>query len=99
MKKLLVICSIILLTVMACKKEKTVLWEGKITGSDFRKCICCGGWWIEINTSTYRFYHLPENSNIDLLHDTLPIYVKVRWQKDKNACIGDEIIIDYITKK
>jgi len=99
MKKLLVICSIILLTVMACKKEKTGLWEGKITQPDWRKCMYCGGWFIEIDKSTYRFYHLPENNNIDLQRDTLPIYVKLRWQKDKNACLGDEIIIDYITKK
>ena len=73
--------------------------EGKITGLNPRECMCCGGWNIEINNSTFRFYNLPENSNIDLLHESMPLYVELVWKKDKNGCLGDEILIDYIKKR
>ena len=73
--------------------------EGKITGCDFRECMCCGGWYIEINNNTYRFNNLPVNSNIDLQHEPFPIHVEVIWEKDVHGCLGDEILIDYIKKK
>ena len=88
-----------MLALVACKRDNNLLSEGIITRSDFRKCMCCGGWYIEIDHSTFRFYDLPENNNLDLQHETFPIYVEVSWEKDKNGCLGDEIIIRYIKKK
>ncbi|MCX6233694.1 MAG: hypothetical protein NT175_03075 [Bacteroidetes bacterium] len=96
MKKLIIICCILLLTLIACKKDNHLMYEGKITGFDASKCMCCGGWFIEINNTTFRFYNLPENSNLDLWNEPLPIYVEVVWKKDEKGCLGDEIIIEYI---
>jgi hypothetical protein len=105
MKKAIFFITLILipLTFSYCKKEYTenaFTNLGKITGYDPRKCPspCCGGWYIEINNKTYRFFALPENSNLYLGFDSLPIYVLVSWKKYENGCAGDEIVIDYIKK-
>lgn len=71
---------------------------GTITGMDYRKCKCCGGWFIEINSETYHFHELPENSNLNLNNESLPIEVNLDWVVDENACLGDEIIVIRITK-
>lgn len=88
-------------TFSSCKKENTFFNQGKITGYDSKHCPspCCGGWYIEINNKIYRFLNLPENSNLNLGFESLPIDVLVRWKKDDNGCLGDEILIDYIKKR
>ena len=70
--------------------------NGTITGHDDRECVCCGGYFINIDKATYRFFDLPRNSNINLDSATFPIYVKLDWTKDPNACLGDEIIVSRI---
>ena len=84
---------------MSCKKEKHLMNEGKITGSDPRECMCCGGYYIDINKSTYRFYELPENCGIDLRNAKFPICVELDWKKVDPGCLGDEIIIKEIVKR
>lgn len=73
--------------------------QAKILEPDYRMCVCCGGWFIKIDNDTLRFYELPSDFNIDLNTETLPIEVELNWEKDKNDCLGDEIIIDAIRKK
>lgn len=73
--------------------------QAKILEPDYRMCVCCGGWFIKIDNDTLRFYELPSDCNIDLNTETLPIEVELNWEKDKNDCLGDEIIIDAIRKK
>lgn len=73
--------------------------DGMITGFDYRKCMCCGGWYIVIQDSTYRFQKIPENSNLDFDKDTLPLAVELDWKKSTDLCIGDEIIVERIRKK
>jgi hypothetical protein len=67
--------------------------SGIITGYDIRECICCGGFFIDIENETYRFYEVPQNSRLNLDNPSFPIYVKLDWTKDPNACLGDEIIV------
>lgn len=90
--------SIFLIVGLSCSKENNSICEGTITGKDMSLCMCCGGWFIEIDNATYRFNKLPENCNIHLENEILPISVKLDWQKDKNQCLGDEIIIKRIVK-
>lgn len=71
---------------------------GIITGYDLRECACCGGWFIAISDSIYRFYELPKENNIDFEKDTLPMKVKLDWKKSPSLCIGDEIIVIRIKK-
>ncbi len=56
--------------------------NGIITGLDLRLCVCgCGGYFIEIDSTTYRFNEefLPEN-NLDLSVENLPLKVKLNWE-------------------
>ncbi len=81
-----------------CKEEKVWMDQGTITGADYRKCMCCGGWFIKIKEDQYRFYQLPDNSGIDLQEEKFPLEVHVNWKKDTAACLGDEIIVLEIGK-
>jgi hypothetical protein len=69
---------------------------GSITGQDFRRCMCCGGWFVDINSETYRFKEIPKSSDLDLNSAEFPIHVYVDWTTDENGCLGDEIIIEQI---
>ena len=99
MKHFAGICIGVILFFTACKKEKSELSDGMITGVDYRECACCGGYYIDIDTCTYRFQALPANSDLILDEAEFPMPVALRWKKDINACIGDEVIIEYIEKR
>ena len=91
---------IIVLSIASCSLEEDEFRSiGTITGYDTRECSCCGGFYIEIDNTTYRFYDLPNNSELNLENPTFPIYVKLDWTKDANACLGDEIIVSRIEKQ
>ncbi len=72
--------------------------EGIIIGFDYRKCMCCWGWDIEINGIEYKFEKLPDNSNLDLYQETMPIEVTLDWSKDNSAC-NNMILVKRIKKK
>lgn len=74
------------------KDENNFQSAGTITGPDFRECICCGGYYIDIRDSTYNFDQLPATSKIDLQNETFPISVKLDWAYNRK-CGG----IQYIT--
>ena len=91
---------IIALSIASCSlEEDEYRSNGTITGYDTRECSCCGGFYIEIDNATYRFYDLPKNSELNLENPTFPIYIKLDWTKDVNACLGDEIIVSRIEKR
>jgi hypothetical protein len=98
MKKPFIIIFIICLILTSCLKENDFGQRGVITGFDYRKCYCCGGWFININDSIYRFKNLPEHNNINLDNASYPIEVFIKWKKDPHACLDDEIIIMRIGK-
>ena len=77
--------------IVSCKKEETYQSNGIITGPDMRECICCGGYFIEIDDSTYNFDILPASSSINLETDTFPINVSLDWAFDRD-CGGIEYI-------
>ena len=99
MKKLLIPFLILLPILFACKKENNLIDTGVITGADERLCICCGGWFIDIGDSTYLFKQLPPDSKLDLENESFPVAVFVKWQKDPDACLQEEILVTYISKK
>ncbi len=67
--------------------------EALIIGYDMRECMCCGGWFIDIDDSTYRFWELPKDCEINFEKDTLPLAVKLDWKKSETPCLGDEIVV------
>lgn len=73
--------------------------DGTITGYDTRECSCCGGFFIDIENDTYRFYTLPDNSDLNLENPVFPINVQLDWTNDANACLGDEIVVLKIKKR
>jgi len=93
MKKIITAALLILtINAISCSSDDSIS-DGTITGYDTRECACCGGFFIDIENVTYRFYDVPANSNLNLENPTFPIYVKLDWAKDANACLGDEILV------
>ncbi len=93
MKMIILVCSILFAFALCCSDadDNTNISEATITGVDSRECSCCGGYFIDISGSTYRFYTAPAGSNVDLENATFPLNVIVTWKTSSNRCLGDEI--------
>jgi len=78
----------------SCEKNNGFQNEGIISGYDYRKCMCCGGYFVEVEDSTYRFYVMPDDFNFDWETDTFPLNVLLDWRLDSAQCLGDEIIVE-----
>ena len=89
---------ILIFSVSCSMEEDSYKSTGIITGYDMSECACCGGYFIDIERNTYRFYNIPPNSNLSLDNPVFPIYVNLDWNPDPNACLGDEIIVTRITE-
>lgn len=96
MKKIFFILALLIGCLSCSMQEHEYESEGIITGIDNRECSCCGGYFIEIADSTYRFDTVPPGSNLKLQNPNFPISVKLDWHEDPNACLGDEIIVERI---
>lgn len=105
MKTLVFFCIFLILIIPACNTDKSTNSEDKfksdgvITGANYRDCACCGGWFIDIADSTFRFDLLPDGSSLDLMNETFPVEVRLDWHRKDFQCLGDEIIVDKIRKK
>ena len=81
----------------------TFITTGTITRPDFRQCVCCGGWFIEIDKEEYRFFTLPKGSDIalPLNIEDLPINVRLTWSKSGSgmSCGDDLIVIEKIERE
>ena len=98
--KIVIFCIIISGFYYCHKDNDDYKSKGKILGPDFTMCICCGGYYIQIDTLTYEFDALPNNASINLQKDTFPIFVKLDWQlSPKTACPNNRITIQRITKE
>ena len=99
--KIVIIFCIILPGLYYCHKDNNNYQsDGKITGADYRFCNCCGGYYIQIDSTTYEFESIPLNSNVNLQKDSFPIYVKLDWQfSSKAACPDKRITIQRIAKQ
>lgn len=96
----LLICIIILGFICCNQDNNNFSSKGKITGPDIRMCACCGGWYIQIDSLTYEFDTLPDNSNINLQKETFPVFVKLDWQLSiKGGCPENRITIQRIMKE
>ena len=92
MKKIIFAGIFIILIISSCSAdENDNMSDGIITGIDVRECSCCGGYFIAIKDSTYRFYTLPAGNGVELENPVFPIYVKLEWAKADTVCLGDEI--------
>lgn len=106
MKRTIILLILIGFFVVSSCKDETISTgnnqyksTGLITHADFRECMCCGGWFIKIDTNTYRFYNLPDSSNMNLDKETLPLQVELDWKFPVSPCMDDLITVIRIRKK
>lgn len=84
----------LLALIFACKKDNDNLVPAVVTGFDLRECACCGGWFIKIDNTTYRFDQIPAGSTVEFDGSTVfPKAVRVEWQKKDPSCLNDEIVL------
>lgn len=62
--------------------------DGLILGPDFRECVCCGGWFVEIKSDTLRIFNMPPDFEYYLMGEDMPVPVRVAW-KDKEEDCGE----------
>jgi hypothetical protein len=100
MNKTIFVGILLIIGILSCTEdENEFMSDGTITGIDFRECSCCGGYFIDINDSTYRFFTIPPGSNVSLENPVFPIYVKLDWAKSDSLCLGDEIKVLRVEKR
>ncbi|MDN5213372.1 hypothetical protein QQ020_14980 [Fulvivirgaceae bacterium BMA12] len=90
---------IILFASISCSEDEVPdpVDEATVIGQDLSLCMCCGGWFIDIDGERLRFDEVPAG-NIDLSKETLPLKVRVKWQQDPDQCFGNEILIQKMEK-
>lgn len=85
MAKILVLI-VLILSIAAChdtvSNNTDNLVPATITGPDLTMTPCSGGWFIKIDTVTYRLIDLPQESNINLDSAKFPLDVYISWMKD-----------------
>ncbi len=96
-KFLISLLTIVSLTNLSCKKEKSFMNDGVITGFDTRTCPCCGGLMINFIGETQPYkgaFYLIQNNSSELGIDNnsaFPIYFKVDWTQDRIGCTSGAI--------
>jgi hypothetical protein len=100
MKKILML--IILVSFLGCSgstnNDDSKYKEATITGADYRKCMCCGGWLIDIDTLHFNFNNLPDGSQINLEQEKFPLPVLVQYNTRTEGC-ANIIDITHIKKR
>ncbi|MFT5724800.1 MAG: hypothetical protein ACI9JN_001923 [Bacteroidia bacterium] len=105
-KNLFIIGVIASLGFLSCEKDpiptgtnsNTGYEIGTITQQDFRKCACCGGWFVDVGDSTYRFYEIPTSSGIKMEDEKMPLDVYIEFMQEPERCMPDLIIVNRIKK-
>ena len=99
MRIVAIIACCLLLICLSCEKaEDSIcpdgLEAGRIIGQDFRKCVCCSGWWIEIGTDTLRTFVLPKDIKIDDTNivDGISVPVCLSYKKSTDCSDWEELI-------
>ena len=99
MRKIIIILVFGISVLAACKKpDDSSFSDAVITGVDYRKCMCCSGYFITIDTLQYRFFNIPDTTEIKLENAVFPIPVKLKWKKMVNTCT-DLIEVIQINKR
>lgn len=77
----------------SCEKHDNYADTGNIIGPDLAMCICCGGYFIEINSVLYRFEKSELPAGFTFSDDQLPLHVQLNWQRKAMDCPGRNGII------
>jgi len=84
-----------------CQSDDSIEYQsvGEILGPDLGMCICCGGWHITIEGTTYNFDSIPANSDIVLQKETFPLFVKLDWKLPDTPGCPKRITIQRMRKQ
>lgn len=75
------------LLIFSCEKDKYES-TGTITGVDLAMCACCGGYFIDIEGTQYRFEKTELPSNFTFGDNQLPLLVELDWELKTDGCSG-----------
>ncbi len=90
----IILVILIYLNFTACENDElTFESEGVILGYDMGMCICCGGYFIELNGNTYRTWNFPNNDTFAA--EDFPIPILLNWHfAEEGACSdGTNLIV------
>ena len=73
--------------ISGCEKTKYES-TGTITGADMAMCACCGGYFIEISGTKYRFEKTELPANFTFNDEQLPLRVELDWNLKTENCTG-----------
>jgi hypothetical protein len=101
------ICILLISFLLSCKNSTDTSSgytnsDGLIIGADPRMCICCGGWYVDINKDTLRIWNMPDDFNKILSTKKLPVAVNLTWERMTDGCgasMKDIILVDSIKLK
>lgn len=107
MKKILCLVFGILsvLSLESCQKDDNGCPDGwqnaRIIGQDFRRCACCGGWFIDLGQDTVRSFILPDDFKIEAVPPDLPIEVCLTYVPETGPCqdFDQLIVVEKIRRK
>lgn len=73
-----------------CCKNNDMMVNATITGEDYRKCMCCGGYYVQLpNNQEIRAINVVENN---VISNVFPIDVKITYEKT-TSCPSSENVI------
>ena len=80
------------LLLFSCEKTKYEN-NGTITGADMAMCACCGGYFITIDGTQYRFEKTELPDNFTFKDNELPLKVELNWKLNEETCSGFSWIV------
>lgn len=78
------------LLLFSCEKAKYES-TGTITEPDYRKCMCCGGYFIEIEGTQYNFQKSELPVDFSFNDNQLPMQVELNFKPKADECSGSGI--------
>jgi hypothetical protein len=85
MKPFIILSLVLAFTAMSCEKPDYKN-TGTITGQDVTLCACCGGYFIDINGTQYRFDKSTLPGNFTFEDKQLPLNVELDWELRTEMC-------------
>ena len=80
---------LLVLTLLFCSCEKTRYENtGTITGADMAMCACCGGYFIDIESTQYRFEKSELPAGFTFNDEQLPLRVELNFDLKTGVCTG-----------
>ena len=84
---------------LACDSDENMKFsKGTIKGYDLTLCGCCGGYLIEIDGETFRFFDEDIQGNNPFTSGDMdyPVHVLIEWSPKTGECAGMRINVQKV---